>query len=89
MPITQQAKKALRSSARKSVFNARVKRAYKSAVKEIRDLISSGKTKEAKEKMPLVQKMIDKAVKKGIIRKNTASRTKSRIVKAIKKSESK
>jgi ribosomal protein S20 len=43
MPITKGAKKALRASDRKAVFNLRRKRVLKTEVKNIRDLIKEGK----------------------------------------------
>ncbi len=87
MPITSSAKKALRSSARKQVFNLRRKRAMKEVVKKAQKLISTGKTKEAQDILPQAYKAIDKAVKRGIIKKNNASRKKSRLSAAIKKTQ--
>ena len=54
-------------------------------VKAVKKLFVS-KTKEgAKEALVLAYKALDKAAKKGVIKKNTASRKKSRLAKAIKK----
>ncbi len=89
MPIIQSAKKALRSSARKRVFNVRRIRATKSTIKEIRELVASGKVKEAREKLSIAYKALDKAVKRGVMKKSAASRTKSRLSKLIKKASSK
>lgn len=75
----------MRSSARKRVFNVRRTRAMKGVVKEIRDLAAAGKGKDAQEKLAAAYKAIDKAAKRGVIKKNTASRKKSRLVKLIKK----
>ncbi|HMP67266.1 MAG TPA: 30S ribosomal protein S20 [Candidatus Paceibacterota bacterium] len=85
MAITSSAKKAIRNSEKKAVFNLRRKRAYKSAVKEVEDLIKEGKIAEAEKMVPLAYKSIDKAAKMGTIHKNAASRTKSRLVAKIKK----
>jgi len=49
-------------------------------IKEYKKLILAKKTEEAKKLIPKLQKVIDKAKKKGIIKKNTASRKKSRLV---------
>lgn len=86
MPILQQAKKAMRSSARKRVFNVRRTRAMKDVVKEIRDLVTEGKAKDAKAKLAAAYKAIDKAAKRGVIKKNTAARKKSRLSALLKKS---
>ena len=85
MPVITAAQKSVRSDARKSVFNLRVKRAMKVSVKSVGDLIVQKKRKEAMAALPMAYKKIDKAAKKGIIKKNTAARKKSRLSKAIKK----
>jgi len=87
MPILQQAKKAMRSSARKRVFNVRRIRASKDVVKEIRELVAAGKVKDAQAKLPGAYKAIDKAAKRGVIKKNTASRKKSRLAQLIRKAK--
>lgn len=89
MPITKGAKKALRASDRKAVFNLRRKRALKTEVKNIRDLIKEGKVEEAKKSLPTAYKVLDKAAKMNTITKNHASRKKSRLAQAIKKASTK
>lgn len=86
MPITQSAKKALRGSKRKRVFNVRRKEAVSEVIKKIRKLVSEKKIAEAKAMLPLAYKAIDKCAKVGYIKKNNASRKKSRISAIIKKS---
>ena len=83
MPITSSAKKALRSSKRKRIFNLRRKNEMQSVIKQYKKLVSAKKTDEAKKLIPKLQKAIDKAKKRGIIKKNTASRKKSRLLKII------
>ena len=85
MAITKGAKKAHRASLNKKVFNDKRKTAMKSAVKNVKKLISEKKVSEAEVMMPSVYKAIDKAAKRGVIKKNTAARKKSRLTKAIKK----
>ncbi len=46
-------------------------------------------TKEASASLAEAYKAIDKAAKRGIIKKNTAARKKSRLALAIKRAESK
>ena len=84
MAITDSAKKALRSSARKRVLNLRRSRAMKAVLKDTRKLAGEGKTKEAEALLPQAYKAIDKAAKRGVIKPNAAARTKSRLVKFIK-----
>src|SRR3989344_979809 len=85
MPITASAKKALRSSKRKRVFNLNRKETMKGVIKEYKKLIDQKKTAEAQKLVPKLQKAIDKAMKKGVIKKNTASRKKSRLMKKLSK----
>lgn len=85
MPITQSAKKALRGSKRKRVFNVRRKEAASEFIKKIRKLVAEKKVAEAKAILPSVYQAIDKAAKIGYIKKNNASRKKSRISALIKK----
>jgi small subunit ribosomal protein S20 len=85
MPITRSAKKANKASLRKHVFNLRRSRTLKEAVKNVKDLASAGKMEEASKKLPEAYKAIDKAVKRGVIKKNTGNRKKSLIARALQK----
>lgn len=85
MPIIQSAKKALRGSLRKRAVNARLKNDILQNTKKLKKLILEKKVKEARELFSSVQKSLDKAVKKNYIKKNTASRKKSRLSAMIKK----
>lgn len=85
MPIKDSARKAMRNSAKKRVFNLARVREMRSLVKEVRELVKDKKKKEAETLMPKTYKALDKAVKTGVIKKNNASRMKSRLTQAIKK----
>lgn len=85
MPITKSAIKALRQSKRKRAVNIRTKKAYRSAVKETVAFISETNKGKAQASLRLAMKEIDKAAKKGIIKKNTAARKKSKLAKAVNK----
>lgn len=76
MAITKSAKKAHRASLRKRVFNVRRKRALTSAVKD-------AKKANTPESLSAAYQAIDKAQKRGIIKKNTAARKKSRLAKSV------
>ena len=84
MPVIKSAKKALRGSQRKAIFNLRRKRAMKESIKTIDKLVLDKKKDEAQSKLSEAYKAIDKATKRGIIKKNTASRKKSRLARTIK-----
>ncbi|OIO50572.1 MAG: 30S ribosomal protein S20 [Candidatus Portnoybacteria bacterium CG_4_8_14_3_um_filter_44_15] len=85
MPITKSAKKALRQSRRKRVFNLRRFKKMKEKIKEVKKLIKENKKDEAAKLLPETYQAIDRAAKRGVIKKNTASRKKSRLAKPIAK----
>jgi len=85
MAITHAAKKAVRKTKRQTIANLKKGRKLKSLLKKVGNLISLKKTEEAKKLLPQVYKVLDKAVKANLIKKNKASRKKSRITKAILK----
>jgi small subunit ribosomal protein S20 len=57
----------------------------RNAIKEVRVLISQKKTEEARLLLPKLYKALDKAAKVGVMKKNTASRKKSRITLSLAK----
>ncbi len=83
MPITKSAKKALRQSQKRRIRNIQKKEKIKKLLKEVKSLISQNKAEEAKKLLPQVYRVLDKAAKTGLIKKNTAARKKSRIAKFI------
>lgn len=87
MPITRSAAKAHRVSLRKKVFNDRRQAELKTVVKKLKKLLDEKNTKEARGYFATVQKAIDKAAKKGVIKPNAASRKKSRLSKLVKKAQ--
>lgn len=85
MPITSSAKKALRASKRKRVFNQGRKDTLSAVVKKIKKFVTDKNTQEAAKLLAAAYKAIDKAAKTNLIKKNTAGRKKSRLAKLIKK----
>jgi len=88
MPITKSAKKALRQSLRRKARNLIYKNKIKNLIKEVRKLVLAKKIKEAKNLLPQVYKILDKAAKTGLIKKNTAARKKSRITLLLSSAKS-
>jgi len=84
MPITQSAKKALKGSLKKKAVNDRRKKVMKEIIKTVEKLVKNKKTDEAKKHLSTAYQAIDKASKAGIIKKNNASRKKSRLSKITK-----
>lgn len=87
MPITSSAKKAVRASRKKQVYNLRRKKAVEHVVRDIKKAIKDKKVDEAKKLLPKAYQVIDKAAKGNTIDKNTASRRKSRLSALIKRSK--
>jgi small subunit ribosomal protein S20 len=85
MPNTKSAIKAARQTIRRHARNVIKKDAFKSAVKEVRKLITVGKKSDAMTAMVKAMKALDKAAKTNVINKNKSSRLKSRLAKAIGK----
>jgi small subunit ribosomal protein S20 len=83
MPNKASAKKAIRQDAKRAVLNERVKRNMEFAVKQTRKAIAEGKKEAATKALLLAQKLLDKAAQKNIIKKNNASRRKSRLTNAV------
>jgi len=85
MPITQSAKKAIRGSLRKKGYNDRSKRAMKEIIKKMEKVAKTDK-KEAGKVLSSAFQTIDKAAKRGVIKKNNAARKKSRLSRLVKSS---
>jgi small subunit ribosomal protein S20 len=86
MPQTKQAKKYLRQSKVRAQRNKIVKNTVKTLNKKTRKAIEA-KSKDVDDLMKKTIKAMDKAVQKGILKKNTVSRTKSRLMTALNKSK--
>ncbi|PIR68382.1 30S ribosomal protein S20 [Candidatus Nomurabacteria bacterium CG10_big_fil_rev_8_21_14_0_10_35_16] len=83
MPITQSAKKAIRGSLRKKAFNDSRKRAMKEIIKKIEKTVKLDKAAATK-MMSSAFAIIDKAAKRGVIKKNNAARKKARLARITK-----
>ena len=76
MANTSSAKKANRAEARRRIFNLRRLKTMRDAVKDLQKSVDS-------KDLPKAYQAIDKAVKRGVIKKNTAARMKSRLSKKV------
>mgnify|MGYP001608490557 CR=1 FL=1 len=83
MPIIQSAKKALRQNIKRRAKNLAKKKNLKQVIKIYKKLIAAKKLDEAKKQLSLVYQSLDKAGKTNLIKKNTASRLKSRLSKLL------
>lgn len=77
MPIIKSAKKAARQAEKRTANNQQIKKDIKTALKTF-------KAEPTAENMSKAQSEYDKAVKKGLLKKNTASRRKASLAKIAK-----
>ena len=77
MPIIKSAKKAARQAEKRTANNQLIKKNIKAALKAF-------KADPTAENMSKAQSEYDKAVKKGLLKKNTASRRKAALAKFAK-----
>lgn len=84
MAITKSAKRAKRVSDKRAVVNSKRVRTMKDSVKTVRKSISTASA-STQEDLRLAFKALDKAAKRGVIKKGTADRKKSRLAKAVAK----
>jgi small subunit ribosomal protein S20 len=89
MPRTKTAKKALRQNVRRRVKNIEGSNALKAVIKSYKKLLLEGKLKEAEQSLSSVYKLLDKSANKDLIKKNKASRMKSRFSRQLKTKSSK
>lgn len=85
MAITKSAKRAIRQNKTRRTHNLIYINKMKGLLKQVRAFVMQKKNQEAKELLPKVYQILDKAAKVGVIKKNTASRKKSRITKLVDK----
>lgn len=85
MANLKSAKKAARQTKTRTIRNRKIKKEMREHIKEVRELIIDGKLDDAKEKMSVTTKKIDKAAKRNVIHKGTASRYKSRLATSLNK----
>ncbi|MFH1759028.1 MAG: 30S ribosomal protein S20 [Patescibacteria group bacterium] len=83
MPNIKGAKKALRQNKRRYTKNAAQKNILKKTIRQYRKLVDQKNLDEAKKSLPTVYKKLDKAAKANLIKKNKASRLKSRLSKKL------
>ncbi len=77
----------MKVTVKNTVKNRKIRGAYRSAIKNLEKAIADSDTKKIDEYLKLSQKTLDKAVQKKVIKKNTASRKKSRLNKMVLKAK--
>ncbi|MDO8429988.1 MAG: 30S ribosomal protein S20 [bacterium] len=83
--ITKSAKKAYRQNLRRNARNLQVKSALQKVLKNYKKLVLDKKFDAAKGELSKVYQALDKTAKAGVIKKNKASRLKSRLTALVNK----
>jgi len=85
MPNLQTSIKDLRQNRRRAEFNKRIRNRMKKSIKNFEKLLKESELERAQEALVKTYKILDKAAQKNIIKKNTASRKKSRLASKLNK----
>lgn len=83
MPNIKSAKKRVLTNKRKEEENILVESRLKNSIKKLEKSVKEGKSEESKELLNTTLKNIDKAQNVNIVKKNKASRLKSRLTKSV------
>ena len=83
MPIKKAALKRIRADKKRTERNLCIINDLKTRVKGFRSLVAQKKSKEALSALNTIISKLDKAAKKKVIHKNKASRTISRLKRAV------
>ncbi len=78
-----------RQSEKRRIRNTAVKSALKTSIKGVRSAIEKGDAKEAAVKLKTTGSELDRAVTKGVLHRNNASRKISRLATAVNSINSK
>ena len=84
MPNIKSSKKAVKVIAKKTEENHELKARVNNLIKACEKEIKAGNVEEATKKFSDLQKNIDKALQKGLIKENKVNREKSRLNAKIK-----
>ncbi|TAG64581.1 MAG: 30S ribosomal protein S20 [Burkholderiales bacterium] len=84
MANSAQAKKRARQNDKQRSHNAALRTQLRTAVKKVEKAVLAGDQDAAQKQLIASQSVIDRIADKKIVHKNLASRTKSRLAKAIK-----
>ncbi len=83
--ITKSAAKAYRQNIKRRAANIKKKDELRKVINNYKKLIISGNLESAKKELPNVYKKLDKSAKVNLIKKNKASRLKSRLTALLNK----
>ena len=84
MPVHKSAKKRVKQNFKKNLRNVVTLSKYKSAIKEYKESIESEDSNNTFKSFNTLSSLAAKAVKRGVIKKKTASRNVSKLYKMFK-----
>ncbi len=85
MANTKSAEKRIRQAEKRRVRNRFHRSRMRTAVKQLREHIEDGRSEEARAALSSTLGLIDATASKGVIHRNAAARTKSRLTIAVSK----
>ena len=87
MPHTRSARKHLRQTEKRRLKNRSTKKAIKTQIKKLKEIIASGPADKIQAEYNLLAKKLDKAAARRIVHPNLAARNKSQMAKLIQTKE--
>jgi small subunit ribosomal protein S20 len=84
MPQTKSAAKRLRQDTLRRERNRSARQSIRTAVRKVRDAVKATNVATAETELKAASKLLDRSAGRGLIHKNRAARTKSRLSAAIK-----
>ncbi|MEG0794766.1 MAG: 30S ribosomal protein S20 [Bacilli bacterium] len=84
MPNIKSSKKAVKVIAKKTSNNHEMKMRVQNLIKNCEKAIAASNVEEAQSILKELQQFIDKSVSKGLMKKNTGDRQKSRLTEKVK-----
>ena len=88
MPTQQNAVKQLRKDRKRHTHNAALRAELHTVTKKLQILLKGQKLDEAQAVLREVAQKYDRAASKGLVHRNTAARTKSRLTQQINRAKS-
>ncbi len=83
MPNHKSAKKRVRQNEKRKMINRSNRSRLRTAIKKMRDALTSGDAQTAQTLLPVTVSVIDKAIQKGVLHRNAAARYKSRLTSHV------
>ena len=83
MANSRSALKRIKTTAVRTDRNRRIKSTVKTAIRRYNEVLAAGDKEKSSEALLHVQKILDKAVTKGVMHKNNVARKKSRLGKKL------